>query len=64
MRKYFRDKTEATLIPTTEKSALSCPSYGCGPEEGFQCKVGTRVNKLSLKKTEFALFPSLIHQVG
>jgi len=54
--------TEATT--TTEKSALACPSYSCGPEEGFQCKVGRRVNKLSLKKTEFALFPSLIHQAG
>merc|ERR1712013_831577 len=54
--------TEATT--TTEKSALACPSYSCGPEEGFQCKVGRRVNKLSLKKTEFALFPSLIHQEG
>lgn len=56
--------TEAAVIPTTEKSTLSCPSYGCGPEEGFQCKVGRRVDKLSLKKTEYALFPSLIHQEG
>jgi len=56
--------TPAPVISTTEKSALACPSYGCGPEEGFQCKVGRRVEKLSLKKTEFALFPSLIHQEG
>lgn len=56
--------TEAPLISSTEKSTLSCPSFGCGPEEGFQCKVGRRVDKLSLKKTEFALFPSLIHQEG
>jgi len=36
--------TPAPVISTTEKSALACPSYGCGPEEGFQCKVGRRVD--------------------
>jgi len=56
--------TEADLISTTEKSALACPSYSCGPEEGFQCKVGRRVDKFKLKKTDYALFPSLIHQEG
>ena len=27
-------------------------------------KVGRRVDKLKLKKTEYALFPSVIHQVN
>ena len=32
--------------------------------QGFQCTRGRRVVKFELEKTEFALFPSLIHQDG
>ena len=31
---------------------------------GFQCTKGRRVVKFELEKTEYALFPSLIHQDG
>ena len=31
---------------------------------GFQCSKGRKVVKFELEKTEFALFPSLIHQDG
>jgi len=56
--------TTLAAISTTEKSKLFCSSYQCGHEEDFQCKVGRRVERLEVKKTEYALFPSLISQPG
>ena len=49
---------------TTEKTVLACPTYSCGEVEGFQCTKGRKVVKFELEKTEYALFPSLIHQDG
>ncbi|XP_023338533.1 uncharacterized protein LOC111709154 isoform X2 [Eurytemora carolleeae] len=50
--------------PVTEESELLCQTFNCASVNGFQCKVGRRVDKLKLKKTEYALFPSVIHQEG
>jgi len=50
--------------PVTEESELLCPTFQCSDEDGFQCKIGRRVDKLKMKKTQYALFPSLIHQDG
>jgi len=50
--------------PPEEKTVLACPTYSCGDLSGFQCTKGRRVVKFELEKTEYALFPSLIHQDG
>ena len=57
------EKPEPVPEPEPEKTVLACPTYSCGDLEDFQCSRGKRVVKFELEKTEFALFPSLIHQV-
>lgn len=58
------DEPAAQEPPVTEKTVLACPTYSCGDLEGFQCTRGRKVIKFELEKTEYALFPSLIHQDG
>ena len=50
--------------PEPEKTVLACPTYSCGDLADFQCSRGRSVVKFELEKTEYALFPSLIHQVN
>ena len=57
------EKPEPVPEPEPEKTVLACPTYSCGDLADFQCSRGKRVVKFELEKTEFALFPSLIHQV-
>jgi len=56
---------EPTAEPVVEEPVkIQCPSYRCGAEDNFVCKNGRKVDKLDLQRTEYALFPSLIHQEG
>merc|ERR1712223_1107871 len=56
---------EPTAEPVVEEPVkIQCPSYRCGAEDNFVCKTGRKVEKLDLQRTEYALFPSLIHQEG
>ena len=65
MHVIMSDEPPAPEPPaTTEKTVLACPTYSCGEVEGFQCTRGRKVVKFELEKTEYALFPSLIHQDG
>ena len=49
--------------PEPEPEKIVCPTYSCGDLADFQCTRGRSVVKFELEKTEYALFPSLIHQV-
>jgi len=55
---------EAEAPVPEEPVKIQCPSYQCGAAEDFQCSKGRSVEKLELTTTEYALFPSLIHQTG
>ena len=59
----YLEEPEPVPEPEPEKTVLACPTYSCGDLADFQCSRGKRVVKFELEKTEFALFPSLIHQV-
>ena len=50
-------------MPEPEPEKIVCPTYSCGDLADFQCTRGRSVVKFELEKTEYALFPSLIHQV-
>ena len=58
------DEPEPEPEPEPEKTVLACPTYSCGDLADFQCTRGRSVVKFELEKTEYALFPSLIHQVN
>jgi len=54
----------APKVEEPEESELLCRSFMCADIDGFQCKTGRRVDKVKLKKTQYAMFPSMIHQDG
>ena len=62
--KMMLDEPEPEPEPEPEKTVLACPTYSCGDLADFQCTRGRSVVKFELEKTEYALFPSLIHQVN
>ena len=55
-------RVQLTLVETSGR--MSRTSAFTSSVSGFQCSKGRRVVKFELEKTEYALFPSLIHQDG